>query len=198
MKKMNYNKTDKVIDYINKQIVKSFVNMSIVASFDELNTINYIYEVYDKIWAVVKKSLLGLAIAQYQDFNDEGESITELWLLDKMAQYDKVTKYRFDQEFLRKRDRFIESVIASDSKNDEIKKAKKYISRTIAQEVLTITKEATLQAYIDLGATQIIWHTQDDTKVCPLCKSLDGKTFNIDKIPTTHPNCRCWYEMVLL
>ena len=46
----------------------------------------------------------------------------------------------------------------------------------------------------------VIYETQDDDKVCPICEELAGEEYtigidNLPKIPDdTHPNCRCYYE----
>lgn len=48
----------------------------------------------------------------------------------------------------------------------------------------------------------LIYTTEKDTRVCPLCQSNEGKTFrpywqSIIKIPgDTHPRCRCHYDII--
>jgi len=44
-----------------------------------------------------------------------------------------------------------------------------------------------------------IWNTRNDSEVCPICKSLDGKEVEINDsftesifIPPAHEGCRCW------
>ena len=42
----------------------------------------------------------------------------------------------------------------------------------------------------------VIWITERDSRVCPICSPLDGQTFDIDESPPqpvddTHPGCRC-------
>lgn len=56
---------------------------------------------------------------------------------------------------------------------------------------------------ISLGVQRVIWKTQGDAKVCPICDALEGNQYDIDDpdkpipIDDTHPHCRCEYEDVL-
>ena len=47
----------------------------------------------------------------------------------------------------------------------------------------------------EAGIKKYQWITAKDNKVCPKCRALDGKTFDVGKGPlpvySTHPNCRC-------
>ena len=49
---------------------------------------------------------------------------------------------------------------------------------------------------IPLG--DVVFETEDDEKVCPLCDEFDGERFAFDDatkpIPPMHPNCRCIYR----
>ena len=58
-----------------------------------------------------------------------------------------------------------------------------------------VADEATLQAFKDAGVKRVRWRTEEDEKVCKYCRPLDGKVFDIDKVPPKqHWGCRCWFE----
>ena len=43
----------------------------------------------------------------------------------------------------------------------------------------------------------LIWRTHKDDRRCEICKSLEGKQYEeYDRLPYTHPNCRCWLQVV--
>lgn len=94
-------------------------------------------------------------------------------------------------------------------------------SRTLARtEVINAHSEATLNRYEQIGieevGVQAEWLTAGDRRVCPICRSLAGRTYTIDEVrntdfrfspdedsghrhlagmyskkPPAHPNCRC-------
>ncbi|MEM4498025.1 MAG: phage portal protein [Nitrososphaerota archaeon] len=52
------------------------------------------------------------------------------------------------------------------------------------------------------GKGVVRWVTAEDEKVCPMCSSLEGKTWSLDELetaafmqPPLHPNCRCRLEV---
>lgn len=77
---------------------------------------------------------------------------------------------------------------------------------TIARtELIRAHAEGQLQAMRKLGVqdlnVMVEWSTAGDSRVCPLCKPMDGVTFSIDEasglIPY-HPNCRCaWVPAIV-
>jgi hypothetical protein len=47
------------------------------------------------------------------------------------------------------------------------------------------------------------WHTEEDSKVCPVCRPLDGTTDDVwrQKMPNGppgHPRCRCWLTWAVI
>lgn len=42
----------------------------------------------------------------------------------------------------------------------------------------------------------LVWRSQKDEKVCEICSKLNGLRFNENDKPYTHPNCRCYLEIV--
>ena len=52
------------------------------------------------------------------------------------------------------------------------------------------------------GKGVVRWVTAEDERVCPMCSSLEGKTWSLDELetaafmqPPLHPNCRCRLEV---
>lgn len=41
-------------------------------------------------------------------------------------------------------------------------------------------------------AMEMIFQTNNDSLVCPLCGPMNGKVITAAQFPPLHPNCRCW------
>ena len=189
-----YERTDRVIEYLNKQLIALFYRAKLIVDFDELNVIQFSKSLYEEIDKIVKEAYLALAEATANDIMDDAdEEITMIWLLERLREYDKVTKYVYENEFERKRQKFAEALISSDNKNEEIDKALRSMSKMVSQFAIEITDSALIVGYKALGVEKVMWVTERDTKVCDHCKKLDGKVFSIDNIPPkVHWNCRCY------
>lgn len=193
-----YSKTDKVIDFLNRQYGRLFRK---AASFDELNVIPLSHEIYDAVYALVKKEATRLAGVVYDDNRDEGEAEGEFdaagFVLAMLLAYNPVTKYVFENEFDRKRARFAESVIASNTPLEEVALAKRLLAGMNAQFMDDVTFDAMIQAFRDNGTERVRWVTAEDDRRCKQCASMHGKIYPIDKIPPKpHIHCRCWVEEV--
>lgn len=50
-----------------------------------------------------------------------------------------------------------------------------------------------------LGAKMLVYHTEQDDRVCMDCEPFEGREYNMGQflpyIPR-HPGCRCWWEPV--
>lgn len=189
-----YERTDRVIEYLNKQLIALFYRAKLIVDFDELNVIQFSKSLYEEIDKIVKEAYLALAEATANDIMDDAdEEITMIWLLERLREYDKVTKYVYENEFERKRQKFAEALISSDNKNEEIDKALRSMSKMVSQFAIEITDSALIVGYKALGVEKVMWVTERDAKVCDHCKQLDGKVFSIDDIPPkVHWNCRCY------
>ena len=169
-----------------------------MGSFDELNVIDVSHELYDDLVRVTKECYLKLALHIYKTYKTDDSfirEITEMWVADVLKEYNPVTMYVFEHEVDRKRSRFVESVIASVNKAEEIEKSLRYWSRMITQYAIDITDKAMLQAYKDDGITKVLWFTVEDERRCKKCRELNDKIFDIDKIPPKpHWGCRCYLK----
>lgn len=196
-----YEYTDRVIKKLNTLYLRLFTRLKLI-SFDELNIITAVKEIYQKCLKMAKKRYLDIARRCFDDAYElaggKGKKkaddwVNNDWLLDMLEEYDPVTLYRFMPEFERKQQRLIEALIASHKKNAEVDKALKYWALQSNQYADKVTDEATLEGYKAAGIKRVRWITEKDEKVCPACKKLNMRVFDIDKVPSKpHFRCRCY------
>ena len=192
-----YLKTDKTIAYLNKQYAKLFRR---VTSFDELNVINVSHEIYDEAVEITEQEATRLVKSVYDSYC-ESEEITASEAHDftvvLMGAYNPVTKYIYTNEMDRKRSRFAEGVISSDTPRNEVDLAKRLMVSVNKQFVDDATFDAVVKAYKDDGVKRVRWITAADDRRCQECKARHRKIYPIDKIPTNpHLHCRCYVEKV--
>ena len=115
-----YKKTDKTIAYLNKQYSKLFRKLT---SFDELNVIEVSHEIYNEVLKLVEQESTRLVKTVYDSYSENHTISTTdatAFVLALMLAYNPVTKYVYKNELERKRSRFAEGVIASDSTIEEV------------------------------------------------------------------------------
>lgn len=193
-----YDKTDKTISYLNKQYARLFRRLT---SFDELNVIEVSREIYKEVLRQVKQESARLVKSVYKSYRESGEEIStkdaNSFVLALMLAYNPITKYVFKNELDRKRSRFAEGVIASNTPQAEIELAKRLLIGMTKQFEDDVTFETAIRAYKDDGVEKVRWVTEVDDKRCSECKSRHGKIYPIDKIPPKpHRYCRCYIERV--
>ena len=190
-----YEYADKVISYLNSRFIEMFGKLKALSSFDELNILQSVKELYREADALTRKMLYQIAVFAYE--NAEGEDvsvITEQWLLEVVLEaYDSTTKYSYVNEVERKRSRLFESMVASENKAAEVDSALRYWSAMTTQYAIITTDAATKRAYMDSGVSDVIWVSVKDDKRCKVCKSRDGKIYPIEDVPPKpHIGCRCY------
>lgn len=193
-----YDKTDKTISYLNKQYAKLFSRLT---SFDEMNVIDVSRDIYREILRLIKQESARLVKTVYKSHRVNGDTIStkdaNALVLLLMLAYNPVTKYVFKNELDRKRARFAEGVISSDTPREEVELAKRLLLGMSKQFEDDITFEAVIQAYKDDGVEKVRWITAVDDKRCTECKSRHNKIYSIDSIPPKpHRYCRCYVEKV--
>lgn len=192
-----YKKTDKTIAYLNKQYSKLFRKLT---SFDELNVIEVSHEIYDEVLKLVEQESARLVKAVYDSYSENNAiSLAEAtaFVLVLMLAYNPVTKYVYKNELERKRSRFAEGVIASDSPIEEIELAKRLLVALNRQFEDDVTFDTVVKACEDDGVKEVRWITAEDDKRCKECKSRHGKIYSIHRIPPKpHRYCRCYVERV--
>lgn len=196
-----YEYTDKVIKQLNRSYLRLFTRLKLLP-FDELNIITSVKKTYQKCLEMAKKRYFDIAehyfyeayaLASNNKKKPSDDWINNDWLLDMLEEYDPVTLYRFMPEFERKQQRLIEALIASHKKNAEVDKALRFWALQSNQYADKVTDEATLRGYKAVGIKKVRWITEKDAKVCPVCKKLNMKVFDIDSVPPKpHYRCRCY------
>lgn len=191
-----YEKTDKAIALLNRKAVKRFERAKKrcnLLDFDELNVISVLKELYSDLDSDNRKAFLSLARMAYTDASPHGKNKPDdLWIEMMMLAYDPVALYVYDHEVERKRDYTIEAVISAPEKVKEFRRGLSYWTRMTAHEADRITDEATIKAYKDAGISRVRWVTERDSRVCSHCEPMDGKVYDIDKVPPKpHWGCRC-------
>ena len=133
----------------------------------------------------------------------EKEKIKEELTADKEVEkvvksYNIVTGYLYDREQKRKQARLKEGMMAAKKAED-----RDFYKKTIKtntdlwytqskQYAEDIADNTVLDVWKVAGVTKIKWVTMRDEKVCKECGPLDGKIFDIDKVPPKpHYRCRC-------
>ena len=192
-----YSKTDKTIAYLNKQYAKLFRS---VATFDELNVISVSHEIYNRIYTRVEQEAIRLSEIVYKKYKRE-ENDTEFdataFILALLLGYSPVTKYIFKNELDRKRARFAESLIASETPHEEVARAMRQVVGMSAQFMDDVTFETLIEVFRDNGVEKVRWVTSPDDRRCKHCASMHNKIYSIDDIPVKpHIHCRCWIEEV--
>jgi SPP1 gp7 family putative phage head morphogenesis protein len=71
------------------------------------------------------------------------------------------------------------------------------IARTELSRAVEYSRKDYYEKYAQKHNVKVIakWNTRKDSKVCPACRELEGKEWDINKIPQIpplHPNCRCY------
>lgn len=191
-----YSKTDKVISYLNKQYGQLFRKLT---SFDELNVINVSHEIYDEVLRLVERESTRLVKSVYGSYNSGtiSDEDAAAFVLALMLAYNPVTKYIYKNELERKRSRFAEGVIASDTPQEEIALAERLLVKLNRQFEDDVTFDTLVKAYEDDGVEEVRWITAEDDKRCAECKSRHHKIYPIHDIPPKpHRYCRCYVERV--
>lgn len=195
--KSPYSKTDKTIAYLNKQYAKLFRK---VTSFDELNVISVSHEIYDEALRVTEQEATRLVKSVYDGYSESGEitaSDARDFVVALMGAYNPVTKYIYKNELDRKRSRFAEGVISSDTPREEVELAKRLLVGLNKQFADDATFDSLVKAYEDDGVKKVRWITAVDDRRCQECKSRHNVVFDIDNIPPKpHLHCRCYVERV--
>lgn len=176
-----YSKTDKTTAYLNKQYAKLFRKLT---SFDELNVINVSHEIYDAVEKLVERESTRLVKSVYDSYREGGSITSEdanAFVLALMMAYNPVTKYVFRNELERKRARFAEGVIASDTPREEVELAKRLLVALNRQFEDDVTFDTVVKAYEDDGVQEVRWITAEDDRRCNECKARHNKIYRYIK-----------------
>lgn len=200
---------DKIIKEMNRANLKAF-NLLKLAKWDELRVIKQVAETYDSSVRLAKRKYLVCAhdayiaamieckIALRRATDMAYDDITVDWVLDMLEEVDPVTLYAFLPETERKKERLTEALAVAKNRNQEIDRALRAWTKQVAQYADNSVDKARMEAFKAAGIKRVRWNTQDDERVCSDCHPLDGRIFDIDKVPPRpHWGCRCWLTPVL-
>lgn len=204
--------TDKIAEKYLRAIVRLFGRLrrelnarnsgGTITAFDSLNALERVTSCYEQAKVLCRRALAEIARATYKRVNGSDDGfLVEMWLEERLARQDPVTHYVFDKELDNKRLRLFEAVVTACSEanpSDAVKRAVdtalKYLSKQFRQYGDDVTLETLQRVYSDNSVQTVEWVTQQDEKVCPECRALDGVRFPIDRIPAPrHYNCRCFW-----
>lgn len=164
--------------------------------FDELTIIKTTQKLYDDLDRENKKVFTELSQMVYEETTPHGAAPPDRsWILALLALYNPVTGYIYENEVKRKLEYATESIVAKGTK--EFRRALRYWSDMTAQYSDIVVNSTMQKAYEDAGVKKVRWVTEQDERVCSICKKRSGKVYDLDKVPPPpHWKCRCWLEPV--
>lgn len=196
---------DKSLMVMLNDMSREFQRLGTQIGFDELNvletrkTVNAMYKRMD---AVVQREYRKIALSAYKEAGGRGKGFDPYEFVYAMLEaYDPLSEFVYTREWTRKRDRLFESIIATQTGNQEMRKNLKRGLDVLANQVRQYADNATIQARVqafkDSGIEYVRWVTEDDEKVCKVCDPRHGVVYKLDEIEgilPAHWRCRCHIE----
>lgn len=181
-----------------------------VLKFDELNVLQETDALYETIGRECRKVFHETYFLRYLEIwnwlkgtkpdEDELDELVDMYLAGLWEEPDERTHYAFGPELDRKRDRAKEAVISVPTKTQkqiELDKAARYVIQQGAWYCDFCSQDAELKAMKDAGVQKVKWNIYGDDKVCRTCFDLNGKIFEISRVPKRpHLRCRCFLTLV--
>lgn len=208
-----YRSLGKLLPKLKKKIRNEY-NFLSLKSFDELNVItvkDQTEKLYERLLEFNKREYIKLikGAKEYalelmntkKDVDIDEEDFLEYIL----TSYNNVTGYLYKREANRKRLRLAEEILTAKEFlsrkrfEDSLRRSANLWFTQSLQYGIEVEDKTCLEVFKKLGVKKVKWITEKDGKVCVECKNLNGKTFDIDKVPSkVHYNCRCYvvpYEL---
>lgn len=187
-----YEYLDRVLKRLVLQIYRTFQRYRNLR-FDELNVVGEVQELYRELESMNESAFLQIADYYYKQESKTKGLLTDTWLAGVLRTPSQVMKYSYDSEVIRKRDRLMEALIATNGSAVEVDKAMRYWTQMSGWFAVEVADAATTQARTDTGIDLVTWVSEHDNKVCDHCWKLNGQVFHANAVPPKpHPNCRCW------
>lgn len=185
-----------------------FQNFAILP-FDRLNILDVrerVNAMYKRMENIIVREYNDIALKAYRDAAieaslDDDDFLPYDFVWSVLKAYDPVSDFVYTREYIRKRDRLFESVIATELGNQEMRKNLKrgldVLANQVRQYADNITVKARIRAFKKAKVRYVRWVTEDDEKVCKTCKPRDGVIYRIEDFPTlpAHWRCRCHPEI---
>ena len=197
---MIYDYADKAIKDMNRRNLRAFDKLKLL-KFDELNVLRMVNRTYEESVRTARKRFLSIYLEAYLAAMEEtgrkkpepDDSIMDDWLLDMLEDYDIVTHYRFNEETERKKARTAEALVATKVDAREVERALRLWTLQVSTYADRSVHDGRMQAFKDAGVRKVRWCTEEDNRVCGDCNELEGKVFDLDKVPPRqHYGCRCY------
>ena len=200
---------DAALMVILNDMAREFQNMGTEIGFEEMNVLETrrrVNAMYKRMNAVILREYRKIARRAYRDACDEAGYWTalnaEAFVAGVLRAYDPVSDFVYTREWLRKRDRLFESIIATERGNQEMRKNLKrgldVLANQVRQYADNITAKARLLAFKRAGIDAGVWVTADDEKVCSVCEPRNEHVYPLELLPEwpAHWHCRCRVEIV--
>lgn len=198
---------DKALKSLYDTIEREFSNYALaLAGFDELNVVQVrtlTETLYSTLDREVRKKYLDILMSRYKEVlkevgSDSDKELGTADLIRILQEYNKTVKYQYENEWQRKKDRLVESVMGTEDSQEMRATVVTGLNAVEAQTRFfadIMVDEATMQAYRDSGVLMVAWYTREDERVCKHCGERHAQVFSIDEAPVipAHPRCRCWY-----
>lgn len=142
----------------------------------------------------------------FQKVANEYYSVTFKDIDQWLEEYNEVTQYVYKNEWERKTARYFEILLTfrntgKSFSSSEMMNAQKRAADLIFLQideygVFSVDKARELSFKKD-GIKRLKWNTQKDKHVCEVCRSRNGKIYDIKNAPgKAHYRCRCYYSEV--
>ena len=180
-----YEKADVITQRLVRVLYREFLRLLI--NIDELNLVSSTNKVYETLTSSMIEGFIELAVYMKPDIKEDE-------IIDWLNKPSLVTFYSFLGELDRQKQRLQEALEVNRSKII-LDKYMRQGAWLVGEFMVELTDYLNITTLKEKGVTEVIWRTEDDEKVCDVCRMLDGTIFPIDEIvPKPHPNCRCYYE----
>ncbi len=197
-----YDDIDKRVEKLKKRNLKAFNRLRLKLSTRSLSP-----EMVNKEVKRLYNDILGEALTVYLlSLKKRNKGYTDKDVKRWLSEFYIVTKYKFFDEWRRKRERYAESLLTVKDNEYSLNSAEALKAQKTALDLLNkqieeygvyVIDKAIVYEAAQADETRLKWHTQDDFKVCKICRSRNGKIYPINKLPEKpHYGCRCYYERV--
>nr|DAO16236.1 MAG TPA: hypothetical protein [Caudoviricetes sp.] len=201
--KTPYDSAEKAMKKVYSDNQKRFNNMRLrLAKFDELNVMQIsksVKSLFNDIRNQTMSVYMKLAKEKYP-------KATKKLLLSWLEMVYIVVEYQFENEFLRKQARYIEALTALSQNGKSLNGAEMLqlqrrmlnsLNLQLDEFSVYVVDKAMQQEMIETEVKKVKWNAEMDKRTCEECRSMDGQTYDVHKIPPKpHIHCRCWVEKV--
>lgn len=171
-----------------------------ILRFDEINSLKAVDTLYRKIDRRVRRVLKKLCRDRFLEMllflAAVGDVDAEKMVKELLGTPNEILHYSYDTEIIRKRERLKEALLTLPTKTQrqlEVEKAMRQLNQMIGWYTDIASQEAEYAALKTAGVKKVRWNIYGDDRVCATCEGMDGKVYEIDKVPDRpHPKCRCY------